>query len=268
MTTTAARRAPRRRRLKHTRLAAAGRQHDDAVAPLEDRVHRLALQRTESEKPHTRWSASASSAISVGVGVLDVVIDQTLEIRRQLVVGAAQRRHVLAVDEDRAARLLAGARQADADVRRLRLAGPLTTQPITASVIVSTPSYASSTRHLLADVVLDPLGQLLERAARRAAAAGTRGHARRERPQPERLQQLAGGVDLLAAVPPGRGVSDTRIVSPMPSLSRHAHRRRDQTEPFDAHAASVSQRCSGWSVGAPARGRRDRDRAAATSCTR
>ena len=55
--------------------------------------------------------------------VLDVVVDQTLELRRELVVGAAQRRDVLAVDEDRAARLLAGAGQADADVRRLRLAG-------------------------------------------------------------------------------------------------------------------------------------------------
>ena len=36
-----------------------------------------------------------------GVVVLDVVVDQPLELRRQLVVGAAQRRHVLAVDEDR-----------------------------------------------------------------------------------------------------------------------------------------------------------------------
>ena len=43
--------------------------------------------------------------------------------------------------------------------------GPLTTQPITASVIVSTPScVVFHVRHLVADVVLDALGQLLERA--------------------------------------------------------------------------------------------------------
>jgi hypothetical protein len=39
--------ADQRRRLEAERLAAAGRQHDDRVAPRHDRVHRLALQRAE-----------------------------------------------------------------------------------------------------------------------------------------------------------------------------------------------------------------------------
>ena len=44
--------------------------------------------------------------------------------------------------------------------------GPFTTQPMTASVIVSTPSYCVfHSGILLAHVVLDPLGQLLERRA-------------------------------------------------------------------------------------------------------
>src|SRR4051812_4851373 len=85
-----------------------------------------------SEKPHTRWRASASSASvapklgdvsSSGGGsascvvVLDVVIDQTLELYRELVVRPVQGRDVLTVDEHGTARLFAGAGQADADVR-------------------------------------------------------------------------------------------------------------------------------------------------------
>jgi hypothetical protein len=64
-----------------------------------------------------------------------VVIHELLERRRQLVVVPTQRRRVLAVDEDRAVGRLARAGLADADVRRLPDSpGPLTTQPMTASV--------------------------------------------------------------------------------------------------------------------------------------
>src|SRR5438876_5441026 len=78
-----------------------------------------------SEKPQTRWSASASRRSAPGVIALDVVIDQTLERRGEVVVRAAQGGNVLTVDVHGAARLLAGAWQADADVRRLRLAGTI-----------------------------------------------------------------------------------------------------------------------------------------------
>src|SRR3954464_11236236 len=93
----------------------------------------------KSEKPHTRWSASRRSASArtepvspklgdrtsseggsaSGVGVIDVVINETLKFGREFVVGAAQGLDVVAVDVDRTARLLAGAGQADADVRGL-----------------------------------------------------------------------------------------------------------------------------------------------------
>src|SRR5438552_12664498 len=81
----------------------------------------------KSEKPQTRWRISrrprSADCSAPGVSLLDVIIDQTLEGCRQLVVRAAQCGHVLAVDVDGTVRRFAGARQADADVGRLRFAG-------------------------------------------------------------------------------------------------------------------------------------------------
>ena len=48
--------------------------------------------------------------------------------------------------------------------------------------------------------------------------------------------------------PFGRGVSDTRIVSPMPWFSRMPMAEADQTRPFSPMPASVSPRCSGCDV--------------------
>src|SRR5438552_3147198 len=76
----------------------------------------------KSEKPQTRWSASARRRSASDVLALDVVIDQTLEVRGELVVRPAQRGDMLAVDEHRAAGFLARAGQADADAGGLRLA--------------------------------------------------------------------------------------------------------------------------------------------------
>jgi hypothetical protein len=45
-------------------------------------------------------------------------------------------------------------------------------------------------------------------------------------------------------LPPGSGVSDTRIVSPMPSCSSTAMAALEATMPFDPMPASVSPRCS------------------------
>src|SRR5262245_55432378 len=68
------------------------------------------------EKPHTWWSTSCSARSASRVSRLDVVIHEALERGGQLFVGAAQRRHVLPVDEDGTMRRFTGARQADADV--------------------------------------------------------------------------------------------------------------------------------------------------------
>src|SRR6266536_3338904 len=94
----------------------------------------------KSEKPQTRWSASTRRASARLVAAkpdpsppgdggsasrvlaLDVFIDQTLELRRELVVRPAQGGDMLPVDEDGTAGFFAGAGQADADARRLRLA--------------------------------------------------------------------------------------------------------------------------------------------------
>src|SRR6185436_11495068 len=143
-----------------------------------------------AEKPQTRWSASASRRSASGVVVLDVVIDQALEFGGELVVGAAQGRGVAPVDEHRAARLLAGAGQADADIGGLRFpravdhAAHHRERHRFHAFVRGLPF-----RHPVADVALDALGQLLERAARRAAAAWARRDARRKRAQPERLQE-------------------------------------------------------------------------------
>src|SRR5882672_9254636 len=114
--------------------------------------------------------------------------------------------------------------------------GPLTTQPMTASVISSTPSYASFHSGILSDVALNPFGELLERRARGAPAAGTCGDAWRERPQAQRLQQLARRVHLFAAVTAGtRRQRDANGV-PDAFVEQHAHRRRRPDEPFRPHA--------------------------------
>src|SRR5688572_31356258 len=110
-----------------------------------------------------------------------VVVDEGAEAGGELFVGAAERREVLTVDEDGAIGRFAGAGQADADACGLRF-----------SRTVDDASHHRERegldpfvpllplRHLLADVVLRALGQLLERAAGGPAAPGTRGHARRK----------------------------------------------------------------------------------------
>src|SRR5262249_42872621 len=156
---------------------------------------------TVALKPGTPAAAGSAS----GVCALDVVIDETLECGRELVVRAPKRGHVRPVDVDRTARLLARARQTDADARRLRLAGAVD------DAAHHRERHAFHTlvgglplRHSVADVALDPFGQLLKGRARGPAAARARGDARRERSEAERLQQFAGRVHLFAplAAPP------------------------------------------------------------------
>src|SRR5262245_38990960 len=83
----------------------------------------------KSENPHTLWRASRSRRSTSGVGVLDVLIDETLKLRGELVVGAAQSGDVLPVDVHGAVRRFTGAGQADPDVRRLRFAGAVDDAP-------------------------------------------------------------------------------------------------------------------------------------------
>src|SRR5437762_2978516 len=95
---------------------------------------------------------------------LDVVIHEPLKRRGKLIVIAAQRRHVPAVDEDWTARLFARAGKADAYARGLRF--PRSVDDA-AHDRERHRLHAFVRRlplgHLVAHVVLNLLGQFLER---------------------------------------------------------------------------------------------------------
>ena len=167
----------------------------------------------------------------------DVVVDERAEGGRELLVGALQRREVLAVDVDGAVRLLARSGQRDADRGGLRLAGSVDDaahdreRHVLDTLVLRLPD-----RHLVADVALDALGELLERRRGRAPAARARGHARREGADAERLEQLARRVDLLAAVAArsGRQRDADRVADAL--VQQNAHRRGGPDETLHAHA--------------------------------
>src|SRR5687767_4895648 len=102
----------------------------------------------------------------------DVIVDNLTELGGKLIVRAAQRFHVVAIDVNRAAGLFARTRQADADVRRLRLAWTIHDAPhdserhILHALVANFPR-----RHHLANVILRALRQFLKRRARRPAAS-------------------------------------------------------------------------------------------------
>src|SRR5678816_4515298 len=116
--------------------------------------------------------------------LLDVVLDQRVELVGDVVAAQGQRLH--AVDEDRRRRRLAGARQADADVGMLALAGAVDDAAHDRDLHLLDARIARLPyRHLRAQVVVDLLGELLECRARRPAAARARRDAWVERAQSE-----------------------------------------------------------------------------------
>ncbi len=150
---------------------------------------------------------------------------------------ALQRHRLLAVDEHRRDRLLARARQPDADVGRLRLAGAVDDAAHHRHVHLLDAGVARAPhRHLRAQVGLDLLGELLEVGARRAPAARAGGHHRREGAQAHRLQDLLRDDDLLRAVAArlrrerdADGVADAL-------LQQHRQRRGGGDDALRAHA--------------------------------
>src|SRR5205814_10317840 len=123
---------------------------------------------------------------------------------------AAKRVDLLAIYEDGSHRLFEGARQADPDVRVLALSRPVDhaahrrhAQLLDAGVVLPPD------RHLVAKVVLDVAGHLLEEGGGGASAARACADLRREAAQPHRLQHLLGYLDLLGPVAAGsRGEAD------------------------------------------------------------
>src|SRR3990172_8965498 len=110
------------------------------------------------------------------------------------------------VHVDRRFRLLGGAGQRDADVGVLRLAGTVHDAAhhgdlhlLHAAVALAPPG------HLLAQVSLNAVGELLKEGARGASASGTRRDLRHEAAQAEALEDLLRDQDLLGPVTAGRG---------------------------------------------------------------
>src|SRR2546425_12353124 len=82
---------------------------------------------------------------------------------RELVVGAAQRLHVLPVDVDRATRFFTRARQADADAGRFRFTWPVDDAAHDGERhLLDALVRVFPLGHLVADVSLNPFGELLE----------------------------------------------------------------------------------------------------------
>ena len=82
--------------------------------------------------------------------------------------------------------------------------GPLTTQPMTATVRVFDAGVAFPPfRHPLVDVRLDVLGHFLEKGAGGSAAAGTRGHLGDKLADAQGLQNLLGDPHFLGPVSSG-----------------------------------------------------------------
>ena len=113
----------------------------------------------------------------------------------------------LAVDVDGGLRLFKRTRKRDADVGMLGLApGPLTMQPMTASLSSSTPGYCKlPLRHGFDEVGLDAFGELLEVGAGGAAAAGAAGDLGHEAADAEGLEDLLAAADFFGAVAAGGG---------------------------------------------------------------
>src|SRR5690606_34343675 len=194
-------------------------------------------------------SARASPAID-GYGFLwckagrDVVVEDALELLGDVV--APQRRQQPAVHVDRRLGLLKGAGERDADVGVLALARPVDDAAHDRDPEVFDPRVLPAPfGHALLDVALHFFGQLLEVCAGGAAAAGAGGHLGRKGAQSRDCRICWHTRTSSVRSPPGRGVSDTRMVSPIPSASRIARPAVLATMPFMPMPASVKPRCSG-----------------------
>ena len=129
----------------------------------------------------------------------DVRIDDILEFFGN--AGPAQGHRLFAINEDRRRRLLAGSRQADADIGVLAFAGAVDDASHDRhlhgldAVILRRPF-----RHFGAHITLDFVGQMLEHGARCPPASGAGDNLRNERAEPHGLQNFLGYDHFAAAV--------------------------------------------------------------------
>ena len=215
---------------------AAPRQRRPAATPAGPYPTGTAARLTESGRATSRVSRVPS---------VDVVLEDLEELGDDAV--AAQRPIEPAVHVDRRLRLLERARQRDADVGVLRLARAVHDAAHDRDLHLLDAGVALAPhRHLLAQVVLDLLGHLLEEGAGGAAAAGAAGHLRREAAQAERLEDLLRDLDLLGAVAARRRASARRgSCRRCPPGAGSRAPRCVATMPLAPMPASVRPRCSG-----------------------
>ena len=173
---------------------------------------------------------------------------------------AAQGQRLAAVDEHRRGRALAGARQADADVGVLALAGAVDDAAHDRDVQGLDARIALlPDRHLRAQIGLDAIRQLLEIGARGPPAARAGGDLRRERAQPQRSAGSPGQTTTSCVrASPGLGVSDDPDGVADPLLEQDRERGAGRDDALGAHAGLGQAEMQGI-VAAPGKLAIDRD---------
>ncbi len=189
---------------------------------------------------------AAAALVSVCAGYLAATYCSTICWNSAAMLSPFQRHRLHAVDVDRRDRVLPRARQADADVGVLAFARPVHHAAHHRDVHVLHAGVARAPhRHLRAQIALDPVRQLLEEGAGGAPASrDTRSPAARTSAVPSSAASPARRSLRACGRRPAPGVSETRMVSPMPSCSSTAIAAVEATMPLEPMPASVSPRCS------------------------
>src|SRR5262245_40594118 len=208
----------------------------DAVARIERSEMRVASGGSLRSTRATRSLLRGGTPCPAGaVAALDVVDHHGLEVGGER--RAAQGRGLLAVDEHRRGRLLAGAGERDADVGVLALARTVDDAAHHGDVERLNARIARlPLRHRVADELLDVAGELLERGRGGAAAARAGGHQRHEHAEAHGLQDLLRDLDLEGAVAArlGRERHADSVADAL--LQQDAERRRGGDDALRAHA--------------------------------
>src|SRR5690348_6001609 len=186
-----------------------------------------------------RHSLGSGSGAGGAAGIFrnDIVVKQFLELSGEFVVRALERGEFLAINIYGAAGLFASTGHRDADVCGFRFARAIDDAAHHGKFeLLDAFELRLPLRHFVANVLLDALGELLERGARGAAAARASSDAGREGAEAKRLEQFAGGIDFLAAVASGlrRERDANRVANAF--AEQNAHRGGRPDEALGAHA--------------------------------
>ena len=165
------------------------------------------------------------------VGVCYVVIHHSDESVHYAIT--TKRGHQAAIDVYRSNRFFKCAWKRNADIGVFRFSGTIhyTTHDRDLHLFHTWMPLAPE-RHLFAQIALNLFGHFLEECARSPAAAGTGGHLRREDRSSRDCRICWHTITSSVRSPFGAGVSETRMVSPIPSCSRTDKPAVDATIPF------------------------------------